>query len=103
MYVYPFLLQGRKTIIYNRWILLGIISKLYTIHGTSTINDITIGNNMVQENDISWSNRILGKDALTQIKIKIITQVFRPIIRPDNIPWVNGVENNAIFIFNIAS
>ena len=58
---------------------------------------------MVQENDISWSKRILGKDALTQIKMKIITQVFRPIIIPDNIPWVNGVEKNAILICNIAS
>lgn len=41
------------TTTYNREILLGIMSKLYIIHGTNTINAITIGNNIVQENDIS--------------------------------------------------
>ena len=45
-------------------ILLGIISKLYKIHGTNTIKAITIGNNIVQQNDINWSKRILGNDAL---------------------------------------
>ena len=39
--------------------------------GTNTIKAITIGNNTVQENDISWSKRILGKEALTQIKVNI--------------------------------
>jgi len=76
--------------------LLGIISKLYIIHGTSTIKAITIGNSIVQENDINWSKRILGKEALTQIKTKIITQAFIPRVRPDNIPSIKGVENNAI-------
>ena len=31
---------------------------------------------MVQQKDINWSKRILGKDALTHIKTKIIIQVF---------------------------
>ncbi len=34
-------------------ILLGIISKLYKIQGINTINAITIGNNIVQQNDIN--------------------------------------------------
>lgn len=81
--------------------LLGIISKQYTIHGINTINAITIGNNIVQENNISWSKRILGKDALTQIKIKIMIQAFRPIVRPVIIPSINGVEKNLITSSNI--
>ena len=31
----------------------GIISKLYRIHGTNIINAITIGNNTVQQYEIS--------------------------------------------------
>lgn len=58
------------------------MSKLYTIHGIKTIKAITIGNSIVQENDISWSNRILGKEALTQMNTKIIIQDFIPIISP---------------------
>ena len=38
---------------YNKDILLGIISKLYIIHGIKTINAITIGSNIVQENNIN--------------------------------------------------
>ena len=83
--------------------LLGIISKLYTIHGTKTMKAITIGNNIVQENDISWSKRILGKEALTHIKTKIIIQDLIPIINPESIPSSRGVENNAIISSNIVS
>ncbi len=50
-----------KAFSYNKDILLGITYKLYTIYGINTINPITIGNNMVQENNINWSKRILGK------------------------------------------
>ena len=62
--------------------LLGIISKLYKIQGTKTTKAITIGNNIVQQKDINWSKRILGKEALTHIKTKIITQVFNPRLKP---------------------
>lgn len=72
--------------------LVGIISKLYIIQGTSTINAITIGSSIVQENDISWSKRILGKEALTHIKTKTIMQDFIPIVRPYIIPSINGYE-----------
>lgn len=70
--------------------LLGIISKLYIIQGTNTINAITTGSSIVQENDINWSNRILGKEALTHIKTKIITQDLIPIVKPNIIPSING-------------
>ncbi len=42
-----------KAFSYNKDILLGITYKLYTIYGINTINPITIGNNMVQENNIN--------------------------------------------------
>jgi len=52
-----------------------------TIQGKITTNAMIIGNNIVQQYDISWSNRILGKDALTHININIITQAFNPKLR----------------------
>ena len=70
----------------------GIISKLYIIQGTNTIKAITIGSNIVQENDINWSKRILGKEALTHIKTKTIIQDFIPIVKPYIIPSINGYE-----------
>ena len=68
------------------------MSKLYIIQGTITIKAITIGSNIVQEKDISWSKRILGKEALTHIKTKTIIQDFIPIVRPYIIPSISGDE-----------
>ena len=79
----------------------GIISKLNTKQGINIIKHITIGSNIVQENDISWSKRILGKEALTHIKTKIIIQVFAPIVKPDIIPSINGADNAAIYSLRI--
>lgn len=45
-----------------------------------------IGSNTVQQNDISWSNLIRGKDARAQTKTKNIILVFTPNIKPYNIP-----------------
>ena len=59
-------------------ILEGIISKLYRIQGTNITKAITIGNNIVQQKDINWSKRILGKDALTHININIRIQDLKP-------------------------
>ncbi len=67
---------------YNKDTLLGIISKLYIIHGINIIKAITIGKRIVQQNDINWSNLILGKEALTHIKTKIIIQAFTPKVKP---------------------
>jgi len=82
--------------------LLGIISKLYITQGTNTINEITIGNKIVQEKDINWSKRILGKEALTHMNIKIIIHVFTPMVKPDNIPSIKG-KSNVKSIINITS
>ena len=82
--------------VYNNDILLGIIPKLYIIHGTNTAKDITRGSNIVQQMDINWSNLTLGKEALTHIKTKTRIQVFIPIIKPYNIPSSKGSENKVL-------
>ena len=38
----------------------------------------TKGNKTVQQKDINWSKRILGKDALTHININIIIKDLNP-------------------------
>ena len=58
------------------------MSILYKIQGINIINAITIGSNIVQQNDINWSKRILGKEALAHIKTKIIIQVLIPKVIP---------------------
>ena len=65
-------------IYYNTTILFGNTPKPYKIQGTNIIKATTIGNNTVQQKDINWSKRILGKLALTQIKVKIITGALIP-------------------------
>lgn len=60
--------------------------------GTRTINAMTTGKSIVQENDISWSKRILGKEALTHIKMKIITHDFSPIVKPYIAPSTKGED-----------
>lgn len=83
--------------------MLGIISKLYKIQGTKIIKAITIGNKIVQQNDINWSNLILGKEALAHIKTKIIIQAFIPKVSPDSIPCINGFEDKLSFSLLIIS
>ena len=81
----PFLINGSLLTtkgIDSKEILTGIIPKLYRIQGTSIINAMTIGNSTVQQNDISWSYLIRGKEALAQIKINIIIQALSPITIP---------------------
>jgi len=74
------------------------------MHGTNITNAMTIGNKTVQENNINWSKRILGKDALAHIKTKIIIQVFNPKVIPLNIPSNKGsVNNNNKFSLSILS
>lgn len=81
--------------------LLDIISKLYIIQGTIIMKAITTGSNIVQENDINWSKRILGKEALTHIKTNIIIQDLNPIVRPYTIPSINGKERKLNILFSI--
>lgn len=60
------------------------------------MNAITTGNSIVQQNDISWSKRILGKEALVHIKIKIIIDDFNPKLRPCSIPLISGLDSAAL-------
>ena len=53
------------------------------------------GNKTVQQKDINWSNLILGNDALTQMKIKTNRELFNPIVKPDNKPFIKGFINNS--------
>lgn len=87
---------------YNNRILLGNISKLYKIQGIKIIKAITIGSNIVQQKVINWSNLILGKLALAQIKIKIIIQDFIPKIKPQYIPSIKGsnTKHSVWLIYN---
>ena len=55
---------------------IGIIPRPYTIQGINTTYAITIGNKTVQQTDINWSKRILGKEALTQMNTNIKKDVF---------------------------
>ena len=50
----------------------------YNKEGIKIINPNKIGNNTVQQKDINWSKRILGKDALTHININTIIELFIP-------------------------
>lgn len=73
-----------------------MISKLYTIQGINTIKAIIIGKSIVQENDINWSKRILGKEALTHINTNIIIHDLIPIVKPDIIPSSKGLLNISV-------
>ena len=65
-------------------------------HGTNIINANNIGNNTVQQNDINWSKRILGKDALTQMKINTIIELLIPKVKLDNNPSTEELVNNSL-------
>jgi hypothetical protein len=57
------------------------------------INAKITGNRTVQQNDINWSKRILGKEALAQIKVNIIIELFIPKFKPYNNPSNVGLLN----------
>jgi len=63
------------------------------MQGTNTTNAIIRGSNIVQQKDINWSKRILGKEALIHIKTKIIIDDFKPKLIPYNNPSIKGFEN----------
>lgn len=62
--------------VYINVILTGNIPAPYTTHGIKITYAIINGNSTVQQTDINWSKRILGKEALTQININIKILVF---------------------------
>ena len=51
----------------------------------------TIGNKTVQQKDINWSKRILGKEALAQIKVNIIIELLIPKLKPYINPSREGI------------
>ena len=61
---------------------MGKILKLYETQGINIIIANITGNKTVQQKVINWSKRILGKEALTQININIIIEVFKPRLKP---------------------
>ena len=65
----------------------------YSTQGTNTINPNRIGNRTVQQKDINWSKRILGKEALTQININTIIELFIPKVKLVKSP-LNDVLSN---------
>ena len=52
-----------------------------------------MGNNIVQQKDINWSNLILGKEALTHMKINTIIEVLTPKTKLNNKPFNEGRSN----------
>jgi hypothetical protein len=63
-------------------------SKLNKMQGTNTIKAKSKGRRTVQQKLMSWSNRILGKEARTQINVKTKALDFIPKIRPEINPLV---------------
>jgi hypothetical protein len=55
-----------------------------------------IGNNIVQQKDISWSKRILGNEALTHMKTNIIKHALNPklklLIKPEIIEYSDVID-----------
>ena len=72
------------------------IPNIYNKEGINIINANKIGNKTVQQNDINWSKRILGKDALTHININTIIELFIPKVRLDNSPSTEELVNNSL-------
>ncbi len=56
--------------------------KPFNIQGITIIKEKIIGKSIVQQNDINWSKRILGKEALTQIKKNTIKELLIPTFNP---------------------
>ena len=77
--------------------------KLYRIQGTNIIKAITIGNKIVQQNDINWSNLIRGNEALTQINMNIIIQVFIPRVKPYINPSIRGFIKKVSYLLLFSS
>ena len=69
---------------------LGIMLNPYKIQGIITIKAIIKGNKTIQQKDISWSKRILGKEALAHINMNTIIQVFIPKLTPQTAPLIRG-------------
>lgn len=74
-----------------------MISKAYKIQGSNIMKAITNGKSIVQQNAISWSYRILGKEALPHMNTNIMTQALDPKVRPYIIPSIKGLEKKVSY------
>ena len=84
--------MGLRNFHYNNiWV--GKASKPYTTQGNNTTYAIINGKNTVQQTDINWSKRILGKEALTQIKVNIKKDVFIAKFKGDDVILINILSN----------
>ena len=72
------------------------IPNMYNNDGINIMNANKIGNSTVQQKDINWSNLILGNEALTQMKINTIIELFIPKVTPDNSPSTEELVNNSL-------
>lgn len=63
------------------------------MQGINNIKAKINGSIIVQQYNINWSNRILGNEALTQMKIKIMINVLNPIIKLQLISSIQGLLN----------
>ena len=73
-----------------------VIPNIYNKQGINIIKANKIGNNTVQQNDINWSKRILGNEALTHMKTKIIIPDLTPKAKPYSNPSIKGLEYNKL-------
>ena len=73
------------------------MSKLYNTQGVSIRKAITIGNKIVQQNNINWSKRILGKEALAQINVNIIKELFNPKLNPYSNPSIIELFKKSVY------
>ena len=79
--------------VYNMLIFIKNASNWNKIQGIKTMKANNKGSKTVQQNDINWSNLILGNEALTQIKTNTKNELFKPRIKPDNNPLIKGFFN----------
>lgn len=56
------------------------------------------GSKTIQQKDINWSKRILGKDALTHININIIIELFTPKLKLVKRPFIAGLSSSCSLI-----
>lgn len=69
---------------------------IYNKDGINTINANKIGNKTVQQKDINWSKRILGNEALTQIKTNTIIELLIPKVKLDNNPSTEELVKSSL-------
>lgn len=81
---------------YNKFRFTRYMSKAYSKPSIKIMLANSNGNNIVQQNDISWSNLIRGKDALIQMNKNTNIELFTPKEILFQIPNVVVSINNSL-------